>query len=304
MLNEKFVSLIKYVDEKNFPDLESLTVEQARFMSENMLINSFPENMDDKFSDIKKYNTSINNINMRFYYPERANNSLIIFIHGGGFVIGSIKSYDHVCLMLTESTNTNLVSIGYTLSPKLKFPLVHDEVLETVSNIIEQSSQYSNFILCGDSAGANIALYVAEKLENDISQLHLIYPWLDMRLQNDSFNRLEKEGHLFLSKELLIWFRGHYLQENDYLDPKVQHTNKTIVSLPDTYIYACGYDRLYDDSINFHNKMKNMNVETNLQIYPDLVHGSLFYSEYVPEIKMIINDFANNITKGMDIHAL
>lgn len=304
MLNEKFVSLIKYVDDKNLPNLDSLTAKQARLMSETMLVNSFPRDIDDQFKNIRKYNTEIDDVNLRFYYPKKSNNNLIIFIHGGGFVIGNIKSYDHVCLMLAEKSNTNLVAIDYTLSPEFKFPLIHDEVLQVVSNIIEKSSQYDNFILCGDSAGANIALFVAEELKKDINQLHLIYPWLDMRLENNSFNRLEKEGHLFLSKQLLTWFRSCYLSENDYFNPKVHHANKSSISLPETYLYACGYDRLCDDSVNFYNSMKNTDAKTHLKIYPDLVHGSLFYSEYVPEIKDIISDFANNINEEVSTSAL
>jgi acetyl esterase/lipase len=288
-------TVIDYAEQKNIPKLETLGVLQARILSKSMVKNGYPKDIEERFSDIKKHDTKLNGSKLRFYYPENSTQSLIIFIHGGGFVIRSDNTYDHVCLMLAQTTNMDVVLIDYKLAPELKFPLIHNNALKDVEKIIESSSCYENIILCGDSAGANIAVFIAELLNKEISQLHLIYPWLDMKLNSESFLRLKDSGDLFLSEDLLKWFRGNYLDKTDYLDNCIHHVDKTNIILPDTYIYACEYDRLSDDAVTFYNNIDNKSFKKSLKKYPKFIHGSLFYSEYVPETKIIINDLLQNL---------
>ncbi|MCF6765746.1 alpha/beta hydrolase [Thiotrichales bacterium 19S3-7] len=291
MLNHKFKSLIAYSDNKEILPLEKMKPKHARFMSNSMIINGFPENINEKHYEIKIINKTLNNYNLRYYISENSKNDLIIFIHGGGFVIGDLNSYHHICLMLMEAASRDLVSIEYPLAPEIKYPIIHDVVLKTVNLIIEKSSEYENIILCGDSAGANIALYVASILKNKVKQLHMIYPWLDMSLTTNSYERLKNDGHLFLSESLLKWFREQYFNNDDFICDKSDYRYLNLDDIPATYVYACKYDRLYDDSINFYQYLKDITKNAELSVYDNFIHGALFYSKYVPEVMEIINDF-------------
>lgn len=127
------------------------------------------------------------NIPVRLYHPNPdLNTPVILYFHGGGFVLGGIESYDHFCRRLSKVTSCAVISVDYRLSPEHKFPAAHDDALTSLLWICSKGHDYkldvNQLFVAGESAGGNLAAYLAFEARNRNISLKgqiLIYPVVD-----------------------------------------------------------------------------------------------------------------------------
>ncbi len=221
-------------------------------------------------------------IPIRIYRPSNmANLPLIVFYHGGGFVIRSIDSHDAACRRVARDNNAIVVSVGYRMAPEHKFPVPHQDCYDATVWASEHAAEIggdaSRLVVMGDSAGGNLATVVAQiALEEngpDICYQVLIYPTVDARMNHPSIDKFA-EGYL-LTKPLMQWFLNHYKsKEEDIYNPRMSPLlYEDLSKMPPAFIATAEYDPLKDEGIAYVQRLKQAGVEVQYTDYKGLIHA-------------------------------
>ena len=255
------------------------------------------------------------NANKQFY-KNKTKDSIILHIHGGGFITQSPHSHENYTRKIVNKTGIPLISVDYRLSPEYNFPYALDDVYQTYTWLIENGEndlncKFKNIILLGDSAGGNLVLSLVYiliirkiKLPNMII---LAYPAVKMNIIPLSLSYLNSLYDPLLDYNLLSFCLKSYLGENKddnkpfvsplYMDEKI------IKYLPKLKIYGGTGDPLRDDYVEYFHKCNNANVNCQLFEFKYFPHGFLNYdySFIMPQAsqgtEMISDDINNFINK-------
>lgn len=210
--------------------------------------------------------------NSRVFTPKRPRTGMtVVFLHGGGFVLGDFDSNDPECDKIARALGRVVISIGYPLSPEHKFPVALECVRAALSSngLVDEES----FVLIGESAGANLALAAVQSdpaLLKRCRGLVLAYPFLDLTLSGETVK--EYESGFFLTKRLLEWFKGCYLEpDSDARDPRISPLFGDTFGLPPSLVVVGEFDPLRSDAIRFADKHPN----ARLEVFSGMIHGFL-----------------------------
>lgn len=230
-----------------------------------------------------KHITNINEIGiqLRIYNnSEEKNQRVMVYFHGGGFVLYDINSHDLVCRRLCVMNNCIVVSVNYRLAPEHSFPAAHNDAFAAIKWVLENIEKYggspANIVLAGDSAGGNLAACMAHRCKENgiaIRAQVLVYPWIDGRLSNPS---IEKNGTGYLlEKETMFWFQEQYTpRAEDRCVPEVSPCfEPKFDGLAPAMVLTAEYDPLLDDGKNYHQQLKSVGIKSEYYEYKDLIHG-------------------------------
>ena len=220
-------------------------------------------------------------IPIRLYYPSKKENlPVIIFFHGGGFVINSIESHDNVCRRICRDSKAIVVSVDYRLAPEHKFPAAvidtYDATVWVANNCASFGGDPSKLIVMGDSAGGNLATVTALKARDlngpKIAYQILVYPCTDARLCHPSITTKGK-GYI-LTKSLMNWFLEQYKEsEEQIFDPYVSpYLAEDLSELPPALIQLAEYDPLYSEGKAYADRLRAAGNRVQLTKYKGLIH--------------------------------
>jgi acetyl esterase len=227
-------------------------------------------------------------IRIRIYIPEgNGPFPIIIYYHGGGWVLGNLDGADPSCRVLANKTKSVVVSVDYRLAPEFKFPIPAEDsyaALEWVKkNATNINGNASKIIVAGDSAGGNLATVVAmmsrDRKGPDITAQVLIYPVTDLSYDTESYFEFA-EGYA-LNRNLMKWFGNHYIRnEEDRTNPYVAPLiSGNLHDLPQAFIITAENDVLRDEGIAYAERLMEAEVKVIYKIESGLVHG--YFSNYV-----------------------
>ena len=278
--------------------------------------NLSPKNARTEFSKIRSYfsykrkidvlikkDFIIENIPVRYYRGKNKSKNeilpIMIYFHGGGWVLGNVDTHDQVCSILVNKGKYDLISVDYSLAPEATFPKAINEskkILKSISkNKYGLKINNNKIILCGDSAGGNIATVLADYNKNNLKAnvifQVLVYPATHMFSEYESKNKYEG---LILNKKLMKWFESHYCPKNirkKYInDPRLSPIkNKKMKGMPDTLIVLAECDPLYDEGLLYGKKLKENNIKVEIKVYNGLMHGFLTMGGVVKEVTSVIS---------------
>tara|TARA_R110002124_G_scaffold161035_5_gene328308 strand:+ start:3849 stop:4748 length:900 start_codon:yes stop_codon:yes gene_type:complete len=277
---------IKAIYAKGYSNISNMTVEEVR-----QNFGCF-EN-DSSFSNIKiddkSYSYKI------FKSPVKGNN-LIIYLHGGAYVLRHDKHNNKICSELSNKLNFNVLLLHYSLAPENKFPTAINEVTKFIKNIDKIKNKFpdiKNIYILGDSSGGNLAVSSLLNLkEFDVKGLILISPSLDYCTKYESKNYF---GSCYLlDTHVRKWFASCYLnneseRKNALISP-ILSSNLNI--LPRTLIINSYFDPMRDESILFNKLLKRNNVDSELHTL-STIHNffHLQITPYFSDSIKLINDF-------------
>ena len=303
---------IKLRLENNVPEVEKLTPIELREIRASMA--TVPSEHQVRINHINeiKIKSKSRKLKLRIYSNKNddGNQPLIIFFHGGGFVMGDLDSHDLLCRHLTKKSECKLIAVDYSLAPEYKFPCSLEDSINAVNYIFENNKQIKfdkkKVVVCGDSAGGNLALIVAilskeKKLPKIIGQI-LFYPWIDFTMSRPSMS-INLDG-LIVKKSTLDYFADHYLNENDEI------TNWKISPLlysdfyemPITYIYGAGLDPLADEGYALMKRLKSFENEVYYKVYEGQMHAFVSNIVSLPTSIDCINEASKAIKKIIQIN--
>jgi acetyl esterase len=206
---------------------------------------------------------------------------LLVYYHGGGWVIGDLETHDPVCRFLAAAAGTAVLSIDYRLAPEHPFPAPVEDAWSAFAWAAASATGLgfdpARIGVAGDSAGGNLAAVVS-LLARDAGgampamQL-LIYPVTDARGELPS-RRLFDEGFL-LTRDDMDYAEGHYLPPGtDIHDPRVSVLEVPDLSgLPPAYVATAGFDPLRDEGEAYALRMREAGVQVALRRHPGLIHS-------------------------------
>ena len=218
----------------------------------------------------------------RLYVPDPSEKQgpLIVYFHGGGFVVGDLETHDNTCRLLSRRSGARLLAIDYRLAPEARFPTALDDCLAgfrfAVEHHRELGADPGRIGVAGDSAGGNLATGVAHMTSTDShgpSFQLLFYPWLDLAHKRRSY-QLFGEG-FYLTEADLDWYRDRYLsREEDALDPRCSPMLLDDLSnLPPAYVATAGFDPLRDEGEEYAQRLRTAGVPAVVRRHSGLIHG-------------------------------
>lgn len=221
-------------------------------------------------------------IRIRIYRPSSAQHlPLIVYFHGGGFVLRSIESHDLVCRRLSRENQAIVVSVDYRLAPECKFPIPHqdcyDAAVWTANHADQLGANANELTVMGDSAGGNLAAVVSILARDlggpNIKKQVLIYPTVDARLTHPSIDTYAS-GY-FLTKPLMQWFVNHYTnEEEDIYNPLMSPLlTDDLSGLPPAFVCTAAYDPLKDEGVAYAERLQAAGNQVVFKEYPHVIHG-------------------------------
>lgn len=208
---------------------------------------------------------------------------VIVFYHGGGFVLCDIDKYDPLCRKLAAMTGCAVVSVGYRLAPEYKFPVAVEEAVFAAewvyANCAALGFDPARLIAAGDSAGGNLAAVVAQSARQsgrlNIAAQLLICPLTDWN--GDYESRRQFASGYFLDAEIMDYFARHYLRgDADRLNPLASPALGDVTGLPPALIITAECDLLRDEGEAYGHRLVQAGVRTTIKRYPGMIHG--FYA--------------------------
>lgn len=233
-------------------------------------------------------------IHLRIYTPKVGSGPypLIVYYHGGGFVIANLDVYNASAQALAEQVGAIVVSVAYRLAPENKFPTAHNDAFTAyewaVKNAVALKADPAKIAVVGESAGGNLAANVSimAKDKHIMLPVHqvLIYPIAQADMNTESYKMYEKAKPL--NKAMMGWFTENYLTTMiEAQDPKISLVNADLNGLPSTTIITAEIDPLHDDGVILANKLKAAGVKVDSKNYEGVTHEFFGMALLVPEAK-------------------
>ena len=216
-----------------------------------------------------------------------AKTPVIIFYHGGGFVIGDLESHHSFCTYIAREMDIPVVAVDYRLAPEAPFPAAPLDSLAATKWIAANQDKLkiniSGMVPCGDSAGGNLALVVGQVLATEPAAAPIIaqfpiYPATRMDAEGGSMDEFA-EGFL-LTKESMEYFDSHYAPKDD--DIHVSPYLGDLAKSPPTVLVTAGLDPLRDQGREYAADLIRHGVNTNFIEMPGIVHGFINIRKAVP----------------------
>jgi acetyl esterase len=231
----------------------------------------------------------VGSVRLRVYPGDAAAQAcpLIIYMHGGGFVIGDLQTHHGCCLNLVERTGHSVVAIDYRRAPEHPFPAAHDDCLAVTEWITARPGELApgngRVILAGDSAGGNLVAATAAALSAE-ARAHVVgqvifYPTVDYDAPGYP-SYLEKARAYPLTSGLMHWFWQTYLHgsalgrgSDDYRQRATVLHADGIDRLPPTFLVTAENDPLRDEGIAYAHKLRAAGVALTHHHFSEATHG-------------------------------
>ena len=218
----------------------------------------------------------------RLYRPETASAGapcpLVAYLHGGGWMLGSIESFDTVVRALANASGAIVVSVGYRLAPEAPFPAGLEDCLCAVrwlaAGAAELGADPERLAIAGDSAGGNLATVVARRLrgEVDLRMQALIYPVTDAGCNTASYREFGERHGLTAASMQRFW--NLYLDGSDGVDPDASPLRAPdLAGSPPALVLTAGFDPLRDEGEAYCEALREAGVEADCRRYDGAIHG-------------------------------
>ena len=204
----------------------------------------------------------------------------VVFIHGGGFVIGDLDTHDNLARALCRRTSSVVVSVAYRLAPEFPFPHGADDCVAATRWIQAHLDQYGGTTrlgVAGDSAGGNLAAVVTQHVPGLSAQL-LIYPTTDGE-NGDHASREENGSGYLLDLPSMEWFMRHYGPQ-DPQDPRLAPLQGGVEGLPPAVVVTAELDPLRDEGEAYAAALEQAGVPVVLRRYDGMIHGFMDMGAY------------------------
>ena len=291
--------LIDAVAESNLPPWETLTPGEVRAQYRARPPIGTPEEVAQIENRTIPGPRGV--IPVRVYQPKGdAPFPLLVYFHGGGWVIGDIETHDMTCRSLANASGCVVVSVDYRLSPEHKYPEPMEDCYAATKYVAEHAAEFngdaSRLAVGGDSAGGNLAAVVSlvarDRGGPAIGFQLLVYPVIDFNFNTPSY-RDNAEGY-FLTTNLMKWFWNHYLRtDTDGAQPYASPMRaESLRGLPPAFVITAEFDPLRDEGEAYAAKLRDAGVPATAHRYDGMLHGFLSMAAILPQGRAAIDEAA------------
>ena len=280
-LDEATVGFLTQLAESGAKPLNELTPVEARgFMA--MLRDLYgPGPEVERTYDVELAAADGSSFTARVLIPAGDIQALVVYYHGGGWVIGNIDEYDNLARTLANALHAAVVNVDYRLAPEHRYPAAADDAWTALQWAHGQAAEIAGglvpLIVMGDSAGGNLSAVVAHKARDaggpELAAQVLIYPVTDADLDNGSYS--DPANQLMLTREGMIWFWDHYAPDlASRANPDASPLRATdFAGLPPAIVLTAEHDVLREEGETYAERLRAAGVPVVHRRFSGQMHG-------------------------------
>ena len=300
-IDDAMLVVIEKLQSYGTPPLETMTATEARkqptpttAVMDVMKENNIPMPLSKVDTMGKDIPVNGGSIHARIYTPQTSDSSypVIVYYHGGGWVIADLDVYDGGPRGLAEQANAVVVSVHYRQGPEHKFPTAHNDAFAAYQWVVKNAASIKGnpkmIAVAGESAGGNLACNVSIMARDKgvmmpVHQL-LVYPVANNDMNSESYQKYGTAKPL--TKPLIEWMVKNYLPNTDAsADPRIALVKANLKGLPPTTIIAAEIDLLQTEGKLLTEKLKDAGVEVDYKLYEGVTHEFFGMAAVVPDAK-------------------
>lgn len=242
-------------------------------------------------------------VKLKIYTPQaKGIKPVIIYHHGGGWVIGGIYAFGNTLRYLSHQSGSIIVMIVYQKAPRMKFPHQIDQCKQGYqwikNNIVQHSGDTSKIVLMGDSAGGNLLLAsYSSKLKP--KAIVLIYPLLDVSKKTLVAIRKDRRGKILnlIGYYFIKYITANYLKNNKLINSKFVSVNRSLnkINIPKTFVLLASHDPLNEQISQFCHHMIKAKQPLEFKKYSSTLHGFITFNKIMPNAKVALDDISTFI---------
>lgn len=219
-------------------------------------------------------------------HPSAMGDGVVVWFHGGGFVIGQAAGYKSFGYELSKASGAKIIFPDYRLAPEDPYPAGNDDAVAVYKALLEDGLQETDITVGGDSAGGGLAAALLVRLRDEGEPLPagawLSSPWCDLTNVNDSITANADKDPI-VSGDMLGMLGPLYIGNADPKDPHMSAAHADLSGLPPLLIHVGTEETLYDDSIKLAERAKAAGVEVTLEIGEEMYHIYPCFGAILPE---------------------
>ncbi len=306
--------VLNELSNKGGKPIESLTAVEARTQptpadAVKVVMQKEKKEKQPELAEVKdiQVDGAAGKIAARIYVPKGDGpKPVVVYYHGGGFVIATNDVYDATPRSLAEQTKAIFVSVEYRKAPESKFPAAHEDAFAAYKWVLANAASFGGdpkrVALAGESAGGNLALNVAvrardEKIQQPTHQL-LVYPVAGSNMETESYK--EHANAKPLNKPMMAWFVKQYLNNPEEAnDPRINIIAANLKGLPSTTIITAEIDPLRTEGKLLADKLKDAGVKVDYKNYNGVTHEFFGMASVVNDAKDAQKMAAANLKKSL-----
>ncbi|MBF8733675.1 alpha/beta hydrolase [Pseudomonas guariconensis] len=305
-LDNQLAAVLQGFTAQGEPDYATLDAVQYRLHADNLM----PPLPGPDMAEVRNFRVrgAAGLLPARLYRPMAGEDlPLLVFFHGGGFVIGTLDTHDNLCRTLAVETRAVVVSVAYRLAPEARFPAAPEDCYAATRWLAEHAAELgvdaSRLALAGDSAGGNLAIAVSrlarERQGPAIRHQCLFYPVTDAARDSASYRDFA-EGYL-LSRAMMGWFWAQYLEHPEQgADPLASPLrDDDLQGLPATTLLTAEHDPLRDEGEAFAERLQAAGVAVRVQRCDGMVHGFISMAPFVEAAARALQGAAADIRRAL-----
>jgi acetyl esterase len=202
---------------------------------------------------------------------------VLVYYHGGGWVIGTLDEFDHLGRLLANRTGCTIVLVDYRLAPEHRYPTAAEDAWTALRWVADQGLADGPLIVAGDSAGGNLSAIVAQRAKAEggpaIALQVLVCPVTDCDVDNSTY--LDPTNQLMLSRASMIWFWDHYAPDSaDRVRPDASPLRAEDLSgLPPAVVVTAEHDPLRQEGEAYAERLRDAGVKVESQRFSGQMHG-------------------------------
>jgi acetyl esterase len=297
-LHSQTAAVLEFMRQLGSPPMHELSAVQARESYLAMRVASTVE-----LHEIRDIEAG--GVKCRLYRSSAATLApLLIYYHGGGWVIGDLDSHDDVCRKLARDAHCSVIAVDYRLAPEDPAPAALDDCIAATTWIFANAKSLgidaARIAIGGDSAGGNLAALVAMRADvRPVFQL-LVYPVTDMRMDYPS--HVENAQGYLLTADLMHWFINHYLQGDEQsmrtpLYSPILSDDAMLKKSPPTLVITAEFDPLRDEGEAYAARLAAAGIPTSMVRFNGQIHGFFSMSELLDDAAAAIAMSASYLRK-------
>ena len=232
---------------------------------------------------------------------------LLVYYHGGGWVVGDLDTHDGLCRFLAEHSGSRVLSVDYRLAPEHPFPAPVEDAVAAFAwaheHAAELGADRGRIAVGGDSAGGNLSTALCLQARGGGGPMPamqlLLYPPTDVVGEGASRETFA-EGFL-LTRDDMQWFEDHYLPDGcDPEEPRASMMRaRDLSGLPPAYVATAGFDPLRDEGETYAARMRDAGARVVLQRHPELIHGFANLTAICPSARTAMLEVAGALRMGL-----
>ena len=242
---------------------------------------------------------------LRCYRPRAGKLPTMLYLHGGGWVAGSVQTHDGACAALSRDADAVVCSLQYRRAPESPWPAPNDDGYEALRWIAQHAGDLgideTRIGVGGDSAGAHLAAGIALEARDrggpGIALQLLVYPAIEPDFETASYREHALTGTLTRADMIEYW--RHYLPDLARADSRALPGRASLAGLPPACVVVAGMDPLRDDGLRFAAQLRAAQVRVTLLEAPTQTHGFLRAAPYVASARRVQREFGEVVRAAL-----